>query len=301
MHVASPLFLGAQAIASANRLRVPTVAIFQTDVAGFAASNGLGRTSTLAWKYLAWVHTGADLTLVPSSASEADLHRAGVHRLRRWGRGVDIQRYHPNNRRDPATVALREQLSPYGETVVGYVGRIAPEKQLERLGALRGIPGISLAIVGDGPSRDLVARELEGMNVTWLGRLGGQPLAAAYAAFDIFVHTGSQETFGQTIQEAHAAGLPVIAPRAGGPIDLVEHGVDGFLFSPSSRRQLRDAALALTTDLPRRLRMGEAGRRAVLGNSWHVLVDELIGHYQRVIQARALQPVVRRHRVLNDV
>lgn len=293
LHAASPFFLGAQAIAAANRMGVPSVAIYQTDVAGFARRNGLGVTSAIAWKYVRWVHEGADLTLAPSAASEYDLRTAGVSRIARWGRGVDLVRYHPNKRRTSAAVALREHLSPDGETVVGYVGRIAPEKQVERLRALRGIGGVSLAIVGDGPSRDAVARELRGIPVTWLGRLGGEDLAAAYAAFDVFAHTGSEETFGQTVQEAHASGLPVVAPRAGGPIDLVEHGVDGLLFRPSDDRALRAAVAMLVRDGALRRRMGEAGRRAVLGRSWDVVCGELTRHYERVILGAVAATAVR--------
>ncbi|MFE4948573.1 glycosyltransferase family 4 protein [Leifsonia sp. NPDC056665] len=283
LHAASPFFLGAQAIAAANRVGVPSVAVYQTDVAGFARRNGLGMTAAIAWKYVRWVHEGADVTLVPSSASEYDLREAGVRRLARWGRGVDLERYHPNNRRTAGAAALRERLSPDGEVVVGYVGRIAPEKQVERLRVLRGVPGVSVAIVGDGPAREAVERQLHGVPTTWLGRLGGADLAAAYAAFDVFVHTGSEETFGQTVQEAHASGLPVVAPRAGGPIDLVEHGVDGLLFPPADDRGLRAAVSMLATDAPLRLRMGEAGRRRVLGRGWDVLCSELVGHYEQVI------------------
>jgi phosphatidylinositol alpha 1,6-mannosyltransferase len=287
LHAASPFLLGAQGIAAANRLGVPSVAVYQTDVAGFARRNGLGMTSAIAWKYVRWAHDGADLTLVPSAASEYDLRTAGVQRLARWGRGVDLERYHPNNRSTPAARKLRERLSPDGELVVGYVGRIAPEKQAERLVALRGQRDVHIAIVGDGPARSSVAAAVRGMPVTWLGRLGGADLAAAYAAFDIFAHTGSEETFGQTVQEAHASGLPVVAPRAGGPIDLVEHGVDGLLFRSGDDSAFRAGVGMLVADAGLRLRMGEAGRRAVLGRSWSVICDELVNHYAQVILARA--------------
>jgi phosphatidylinositol alpha 1,6-mannosyltransferase len=201
---------------------------------------------------------------------------------------VDLARYHPNNRFAPATRALRERLSPDGDVVIGYVGRIAAEKQVERLRSLRGLPGIHLAIVGDGPHLPVVEKELRGMPVTMLGRLGGDDLAAAYASFDVFVHTGTEETFGQTVQEAHASGVPVVAPRAGGPIDLVEPGVDGYLFSPADDADLRASVAVLTADAPLRRRMGEAGRRAVLGRTWESVCGELVGHYERVILDRAL-------------
>ncbi|GAB2452354.1 phosphatidylinositol alpha 1,6-mannosyltransferase [Conyzicola lurida] len=285
VHAASPFLLGAQAIASANRLGIPAVAIFQTDVAGYARRNRLGAATAVAWRIVRWIHEGAELTLVPSSASMHDLESAGIPRLARWGRGVDLVRYHPANRLDPLTADLRARLAPNGEVVVGYVGRIAPEKQVERFAALRGIPGVRFAIVGDGPSTPAAKRALAGMPVTWLGRLGGPELAAAYASFDVFVHTGAEETFGQTLQEAFASGVPVVAPRSGGPIDLVQHGTNGFLFEPSDDEALRSWVNLLGRDAALRARMGEAGRRSVLGRSWQAVCGELVGHYERLSAA----------------
>jgi phosphatidylinositol alpha 1,6-mannosyltransferase len=290
LHAASPFLLGAQAIAAAGRLGIPSVAIFQTDVAGYARRNRLGAATRWAWRFVRWIHEGADLTLAPSTASIADLEAAGIGRIKRWGRGVDLSTYHPRNRLEPAATRLRQRLAPHGEMVVGYVGRIAPEKQVERMAALRGMPGIRLAIVGDGPSLPVARRALAGMPVTWLGKLTGADLAAAYASFDVFLHTGTEETFGQTVQEAHASGLPVVAPRAGGPIDLVDHGGNGFLFDPQDDASMRGFVALLGSDETLRSRMGEAGRRAVLGRSWDSVCGELLEHYASVVR---LLPVAR--------
>lgn len=288
VHVASPFLLGAEAIAACRRLRIPTVAIFQTDVAGYAKRNHLAAAVPLAWKILRRVHRDATLTLVPSSSTMHDLREAGFKRLKRWGRGVDLDMYHPRNREWAATTELRRESSPNGEVVVGYVGRVAPEKQLEKMAALRGIPGIRIVIVGDGPGMPLIRKTLDGMPVSYLGQLRGEQLAAAYASFDIFLHTGEEETFGQTVQEAHASGLPVIAPRAGGPIDLVEHGVSGFLYNPADSKELRSTVELLARDPALRRRIGEAGRRSVLGRSWETICDQLIAHYAKVVARQSL-------------
>ncbi len=289
IHVASPFLLGGEAIAAGRRLGIPTVAIFQTDVAGYTRRNHLAALESIAWRIMRRIHRDATVTLVPSSSTMSDLRRAGFRRLKRWGRGVDLQAYHPRNRTSVTARELHRSLSPKGEVVVGYVGRIAPEKQVERMKALRGVPGITLAIVGDGPSLPLLRKALDGMPVTFLGQLRGEALATAYASFDIFLHTGEEETFGQTIQEAHASGLPVVAPRAGGPIDLVAHGATGFLYGPGDSIELRRTVELLARDPALRRRMGEAGRRGVLGRSWETVCDELLDRYARVIRTTEIK------------
>lgn len=96
-----------------------------------------------------------------------------------------------------------------------------------------------------------------------------------------------RNNLGQTIQEAHAAGLPVVAPRAGGPIDLVAHGDDGFLFAPDDERELRRFVGRLAADGALRQRMGEAGRRSVLGRSWDSVCRTLLDYYESAIDERA--------------
>ena len=85
IHAASPFLLGGQAITAGTRLGIPSVAIFQTDVAGYARRNRLGAMTGVAWRAVRWIHEGATVTLVPSSASMDDLERAGIRRLARWG------------------------------------------------------------------------------------------------------------------------------------------------------------------------------------------------------------------------
>lgn len=291
VHAASPFLLGAQGIAAAKRLGVPSVAVYQTDVARYAARHGLSAATGLAWRMVKRAHENADLTLVPSTAAMRDLEAAGVQRLQRWGRGVDTALFTPNRRDSPGAVQLRRGLAPFGEVVVGYVGRLAPEKQLERLRALRGLRNVTIAVVGDGASRMTLERALRGMPVVWLGQRSGTDLADAYAALDVFVHTGTEETFGQTLQEAHASGVPVVAPAAGGPLDLVAHGVDGLLFDPDDAdAQLRASVATLAHDAELRRRMGEAGRRKVRTRTWDVVCEELLGHYGTAIRGAQRVP-----------
>lgn len=295
LHAASPVFLGGHAILAAKRRGVPSVAIFQTDIAGYTSRNGVGLMRDLAWSVLRYVHNQADRTLAPSTASIRDLARNRVERVARWGRGVDLQAYHPQHRILPEAIELRESLSPNGEVIIGYVGRLAPEKQVERLAQLRGLPGVRLAIVGDGPSEAGLRETLAEVPTTFLGRRVGEELSRAYAAFDLFVHTGTEETFGQTLQEAHAAGLPVVAPLAGGPIDLVTHGADGYLFDPTltgGPDSMRDYIERLVENQALRAKMGEAGRRRVLDRSWERVCDDLLEHYAELTAAGAVVPLV---------
>lgn len=284
VHAASPFGLGARGLAAARNAGLPRVAIFQTDMASYLAQHAgplSGSVSGLAWRWLRHVHSLADLTLAPSSATMDSLVANGIPRTARWARGVDTTTYHPDRRASASTRELRDHLAPHGETIVGYVGRLAPEKGLERLTELAELPDVRVVLVGDGPSRTRLEKLLP--SAVFLGYRQGAELADAYAALDVFVHTGIHETFGQTLQEAMAGGLPVVAPAAGGPLDIVRPGVTGLLFDPERAGSLRESVGGLAADPAMRDRMGRHGRSEVEQRSWAVVVDELIGHYADVL------------------
>jgi phosphatidylinositol alpha 1,6-mannosyltransferase len=282
VHLASPFVLGAGGLAAARRLGVPTVAVYQTDLARFVRAYGAGVTARTAWRWLCRLHRQADRTLAPSAAAADALVTSGVERVYRWGRGVDAAQFAPA-RRDPA---LRRRLTPGGELLVGYIGRLAPEKHVERLAALAHLDDVRLVVVGDGPARPRLEWLLP--DAAFLGMLTGDELAAAYATLDVFVHTGPFETFGQAVQEAMASGVPVVAPDAGGPRELVEHGRTGYLVPPGAPDPLRAAVTHLRDDAVLRHSFGRAGRQAVRGRTWPVVCDELMLHYAAV----AAQPSV---------
>ncbi|WP_040163409.1 glycosyltransferase [Microbacterium gorillae] len=281
VHLASPFALGWRGVQAAGRLGLPVVAAYQTDVVAYAERYRLGATTTLAEAHITRLHRRATLTLAPSTASERQLRELGVDRVRRWGRGVDTGRFDPAHRSE----TWRTTYAP-GQVVIGYVGRLAAEKQVADLHAVGAIPGTRLVIVGDGPERAALERALP--DAVFLGHRDGAELATAIASFDVFVHPGESETFGQTLQEAHASGVPVVATGRGGPVDLVRSSNDGWLYRPGDLADLRARVLDLVGDESKRRAFGAAGRAAVAGRSWTSVCDDLL---DRFAEARDLQTV----------
>jgi len=285
VHLASPVALGAWGAHVARALDLPMVAVYQTDLPNYARAYRLGKaTEAFAWRWLRDIHNTAGRTLAPSSVTAAELATHEIERIRLWGRGVDTERFHPALRDE----GLRAEIAPDGEVIVGYVGRLAVEKRVDLLISLASLPGVKLAITGGGPMEDELRAALP--TAAFLGMRHGADLARIYASLDIFAHTGPFETFGQTVQEAAASGLPVVAPAAGGPVDLVADGVTGYLVAPGDPDALSAAVRELAADPRLRARFGEAARRRVLGRTWSALTDELVGHYSAVIGAQA-EPV----------
>jgi phosphatidylinositol alpha 1,6-mannosyltransferase len=276
VHLASPFVLGARGLTVARRLRLPTLAVYQTDVAAYARAYHLGWSVVTVWRWLREIHNAADRTLAPSTTAARDLADNGIERVRIWGRGIDPVRFDPARRCE----RTRRQFAPGGETLVGYVGRLAAEKRVDLLAETARLPGVRVVVVGDGPARRELERALP--TVRFLGARHGAELARLYASFDIFAHTGPHETFGQTVQEAQASGVPVVAPAAGGPVDLVAPGTTGLLVPPGDGAALATAIAGLAADPARRDRLGRAARAAVAGRTWTAVGDELIEHYHAV-------------------
>lgn len=119
-------------------------------------------------------------------------------------------------------------------------------------------------------------------NATFVGFKTGAELSRFHASFDLFVHTGVDETFCQAVQEALASGVPVVAPAAGGPLDLVRHDVNGYLWTEHSAVSLNGAVEELVRHQVKRERLAAMARPSVESRTWSSVMDELEGHYMTV-------------------
>jgi phosphatidylinositol alpha 1,6-mannosyltransferase len=287
VHLASPIALGAVGLRAARRLGIPTVAVYQTDIAGFARQYGLRADAAVA-RWVGRIHRRSTRTLVPSTSSYAQLRALGVTDLHIWRRGVSLELFGPEQRSQDLYHHWTRHRPDH--VVVGYVGRLAPEKQVRRLEEVARVPGTRLVVVGDGPSRGWLEKRLPHAKFT--GMLRGQDLARAFASLDVFVHTGESETFCQTVQEAQASGVPVVAPAAGGPLDLVEDGRTGLLYDPADRRALRRAVATLVGDPARRESLAAQALQVVGRRSWAGVVDELVDTHYAALLGRTRDDLV---------
>ena len=277
IHLASPIFLGHYVARIARKAGIPTVSVYQTDIAGFARHYGLTIAHNTLKKWVSRIHQASDITLAPSKWACRDLEQSGVKNVRLWKRGVDLVNFTPARRDE----SLRSNIAGSKEKlIVGYVGRIANEKRIDDLKILDQQGDIQLVIVGDGPAAPRIKKELPGAR--FVGYQSGTELARYVASFDIFVHTGKHETFCQGIQEALASGVPVIGPDTGGPVDLIEHGITGLLIDTADAHELLEAVATLRNHSSFDL-MQLAARKSVEHRTWDYINAQLISHYQDAI------------------
>ena len=281
LHLASPFALGAYSSRIARRLSIPTLSVYQTDLAGFAKHYGFTAAHNTLRKIVGKIHTNTSRTLAPSTAACADLRECGVENVHLWRRGVNTELFHPSKR----SAQLRHSWqadAPAEKMIVGYVGRLANEKRVHDLAIIDRDPRFQLVIVGDGPAREKLQSELK--DAFFTGFLGGEELAAAYASFDLFIHPGPNETFCQAVQEALSSGTPCIVPLTGGPADLVSHESTGYVIDTKNSALL----LATVEGFHRRSdkeAMREMARYSVEERTWRRINNQLLAHYESVISA----------------
>lgn len=279
VHLVNPALLGWVGLRHARALGVPVIASYHTDIPGYAERYGLGMLREPLWAYFRWIHNQADLNLCPSRFTYEELRGRGFQRLAIWGRGVDTARFSPRHRRE--TWRLRLSGGRPEAPLLLYVGRLAAEKRVEWLRALLyELPGVRLAIVGDGPLRARLEAQFADTPTVFAGYLRGEDLAQAYASADLFVFPSANETLGNVVLEAMASGLPVVAPRAGGVLDHVVDGENGLLFDKDDVYAMVAAVRVLVVNPPRVGQMAAAARRHAERQSWQAVLDGLLAHYE---------------------
>ena len=283
VHLVNPTSLGLAGLRTARKYGIPVVASYHTDLPGFARRWRLGFLARPIYGYYRWVHNQANLNLTPSEFTRKQLKAQGFKRLAVWTGGVDIDRFHPDN----ATPEMRKRLcgGKPDNPLVLFVSRLSREKRVDWLLPLvQQIPGVRLAIVGDGPARPQLEKLFAGTPTVFTGYLHGAELANAFASGDIFAFTGAEETYGNVVAEAMASGLPVVAPRSGGVVDLVEEGLTGYLYRPESSKDFLECVRQLALDPELAKRMGKAGQKKARLYAWDTTLTHLLEFYASVIE-----------------
>ena len=280
IHVVNPFVLGTGGIFYAERLKVPLVASYHTNVTTYARYYGLGFSGSAGRWWTRTLHNRAHINLCTSEATRRYLLDEGIERVRVWPQGVDAERFHPDNYSKDWRVRLTGG-NP-GAKLLLYVGRLAPEKGIGGLkAALREFPGLRLAIVGDGPARRDLEREFADTPTVFVGVRKGRELAAAYASADAFVFPSTTETLGLAMLEALASGLPVIAARSGATGEVVSDGENGLLYEPGSPASLGAAVRDLFSDESLRLALAKRARPSAERRDWENAALTLRGYYEQ--------------------
>jgi glycosyltransferase involved in cell wall biosynthesis len=285
VHAVNPFILGPSGIFYARRLKVPLVASYHTNVATYAQYYKLNFLSDAARWWTRQLHNRAGVNLCTSEAAMDYLRKEGIKRVHLWPQGVDARRFHP----EKASEAWRERLSGGhpSEWLLLYVGRLAPEKGIERLKAiLREVPGTRLAVVGDGPARRDLEREFAGTATVFTGILQGEDLAAAYASADAFIFPSTTDTLGLAMLEALASGLPIVAARSDASREIVDEEQTGLLYEADSAPSLVAAVRKLFSDEALREAMARAARAAAEGRDWGSSTRALRGYYEQALGVR---------------
>ena len=280
VHSGSPDPLGLFALSQAKRSNSPLVTVFHTaldhyveirygKMLGDAAGKVFGN---LMSRWLTWYYNQSDLILAPTREVRDELAEYLQPSIEILGRGVNMETFSPRfrTRTDNRVQAV-------------YVGRVAPEKNLQLLvDVFSGRNDIDLTVVGDGPFLDEMKARLP--LATYTGRLSGEDLSRAYANGDFFVFPSRTDTLGNVVLEAMSSGLPVVVSDAMGPKELVDEGVTGFVAADAA--EFGRAMDRLATDADRRRAMGIAALESARARSWDSIAEQLIAYYDDVLLGR---------------
>lgn len=287
VHVSAPEFLGHAAVAWARKRGIATVASLHTRFETYPRYYGLGFIEPWLIRRLTRFYNKFDRVMVPGN-SIADLIKGwGVRTpVGIWSRGVDHARFNPQ-RRD---LEWRRGLGIADDVpAIGFLGRLVLEKGLDIFAEVareltrRGVPH-KVLVVGEGPAREWFAGQVP--EAIFTGFQSGDALGRAVASMDVFFNPSVTETFGNVTSEAMACGVPVVAARATGAMDLVVEGETGFLVPPRDVTAYADAIERLARDAEMRARFGTLGHQRMQAQVWPQVNQAVLDAYLEVMAGR---------------
>lgn len=203
-----------------------------------------------------------------------ELIKNGIPRVDVWRKGIDTIRFHPKFK----SIEMRHTISNgnVNDLVLIYVGRLGAEKRLKDIKPiLDALPYVRLCFVGDGPQKKELEDFYKGTNTIFMGQLSGDELSSTFASADIFIMPSDSETLGFVVLESMASGIPVIGAAAGGILDLIHDGIDGYLIEPGNSAQYIQKVIQLYNDPTLRQKMGIAARKEAECWGWEAATSYL--------------------------
>ncbi len=289
IHIVNPAVLGLSGLLCSKLYDIPLVASYHTHLPEYLQHYGLGMLEGVLWELLKAAHNQAALNLCTSTAMVKALSDRGIERTNLWQRGVDTEMFQPGL----ASRDMRSRLSQGNpdSPLLLYVGRLSAEKEIDRIKpVLEAIPNAHLALVGDGPHRQALEKHFADTPTHFVGYLQGKELGAAFASADAFVFPSRTETLGLVLLEAMAAGCPVVAARSGGIPDIVEDGVNGYLFDPADEQGAIAATQRLLANADEREALRHRARQEAEKWSWAAATQQLKGYYKDIIASHPATP-----------
>jgi glycosyltransferase involved in cell wall biosynthesis len=171
----------------------------------------------------------------------------------------------------PPRQELRAELGLDGDALA-FAGRLGPQKSLDvAFEALVLVPGVTLAVAGDGPDRDALERRVRELGlaerVRFLGSLPRERVLRLFRAADASVLSSSWENFPHTVVEALAVGTPVVSTAVGGVPEIVRDGENGLLVPAGDATALAAAIGRFFADDALRERLAGAAAESVAGHT----------------------------------
>lgn len=276
VHVSTPGPVGMVGRRFAIKRGLPLVGTYHTDFPAYVGH--LFDDEALAWVCGAAMrrfYAPFARVFTRSDEYRAAMGRVGVgsEKIVRLLPGIDVRAFDAGLKDETGAVWRGVEGARAGSVKALYVGRVSVEKNLPMLARAWGRieevcrargTDVQLVVVGDGPYRGRMERELAGDGgggVVFAGFRHGAELGTIYASSHVFVFPSTTDTLGQVVMEAQCAGLPVVVTDQGGPKGVVTEGVTGFV--TATERGFGDAAVRLLTDAGLRERMGAAARAAM--------------------------------------
>jgi len=241
--ISTPGPVGLLGLLASRLLAARCVGIYHTDFSSqIKEIIGGESVAKLCEKFMKWFYASMDEVLVPTRQYIDILERRGIDRskMRVFWRGVDTEMFRPDW---TSKAAVLERLGVRDGVTLLYVGRISKDKNLDFLADVyRRVterrPHVNLVIAGTGPYMEGLRSGLaDCARVVFTGRLAQPDLPALYSAADLLVFPSITDTFGMTVLEAQACGLPALVSDKGGPQEIIQDGETGFVI-PANRLRL---------------------------------------------------------------